>query len=238
MDDSLPHLSPAPLPERPLVGQTVLVVEDSRFASEALRLLCLRSGARIRRADSIRAARRHLRVYRPSTIIVDLGLPDGNGLDLIEDLSHANPRICAILATSGEDWAADAAIAAGADGFLAKPITSLAVFQAKVLEHMPPERTAYVPWTATDHAVTPDPLAYKDDMAYAVHILSESGEDDRGVDYVAQFVGGVARSANDHVLARAAKSIETARANGKPVTSDVARLAGLVQDRLQARVAI
>lgn len=53
---------PAPTAARPLLGLTVLVVEYSRYAYEAMRLLCLRSGARIRRADCIRSAHRHLQV--------------------------------------------------------------------------------------------------------------------------------------------------------------------------------
>ena len=53
--DEIPLWRAAP-PGRPLTGLTVLVVEDSRFASEAMRLLCLRSGARIRRADCLRTA--------------------------------------------------------------------------------------------------------------------------------------------------------------------------------------
>ena len=77
-DDTAP-LWRAALPGRPLTGLTVLVVEDSRIASEAVRLLCLRSGARIRRADTLRAAARHMATYRPAVVIVDLGLPDGNG---------------------------------------------------------------------------------------------------------------------------------------------------------------
>ena len=88
---------------RPLLGMTVLAVEDSRFASDALRQMCVHSGARIRRADCLRSARRHLKVYRPSVMLVDLGLPDGSGLDLIEEMNRTTPRVEIILGMSGDD---------------------------------------------------------------------------------------------------------------------------------------
>ena len=59
IDPFSPNL-PAPTVNRSLLGLTVLVIEDSNFACEAMRLLCLRSVARIRRADSLRSARQHL----------------------------------------------------------------------------------------------------------------------------------------------------------------------------------
>ena len=105
----------APTATRPLLGLTILVIEDSRFACEALRLLCLRSGARIRRADCLRSAKRHLRVYRPSVVIADLGLPDGNGADLIRELVAGDPRVEVVLGMSGDSNGKETAMKAGAD---------------------------------------------------------------------------------------------------------------------------
>ena len=115
----------------------MLVVEDSKFACEGIRLLCLRSGARIRRADCLRSARRHLQVYRPSVVIIDLGLPDGNGTELIEEINAASPRVGIVLATSGDSFGEAVALAAGEDGFFAKQLVSLSVFQEKILSLMP-----------------------------------------------------------------------------------------------------
>lgn len=239
MDEFDPFTAPPRVPtaNRPLLGLTILVVEDSRFACEAMRLLCLRSGARIRRADCLKSARRHLQVYRPSVLVADLGLPDGSGIDLIDELAHATPRVPVILGTSGDDHAEDAAIAAGADGFLAKPVTSLATFQQAVLSRLPADQQPNGPRPVCDEVIEPDKMAFHDDMAHVADVLNDMAGD-KVLDYLAQFVGGVARSAQDATLAKAAASLAASRRRGGPVATDMARIAGLVQERLEQKRAI
>ncbi|MEM8693309.1 MAG: response regulator [Pseudomonadota bacterium] len=227
----------APTTARPLLGLTILVIEDSRFACEAMRLLCLRSGARIRRADSLKAANRHLKVYRPSVTIIDLGLPDGSGADLITDLVTATPRPDVIIGISGDPAGEETALAAGADGFMAKPITALATFQNAILSLLPADRQPSGPRPVTDEMVEPDPIAFRDDMAHIADVLDEPA-DDSALDYVAQFLGGVARSADDNALEKAAKALAEKRASGAAATSEKAIIAGLVQERLTHKLAI
>lgn len=231
-------LTQTPTAERPLLGLTVLVVEDSRFASEAMRLLCLRSGARIRRADSLQSARRHLSVYRPAVVIVDLGLPDGSGAELIRDLTAATPRDGIILGTSADASGASSSAQAGADGFIEKPIESLTAFQQQILSHLPSSARPRGLRLVADDTITLDPLALRDDLAHISDILTVKPADERMLTYVAQFLSGLARLSHDSSLADAANALQLRQKRNQPHGSELAQIAGLIHDRLQEEVAV
>ncbi len=226
-------LKQEPTAERPMLGLTVLVVEDSLYACEAMRLLCLRSGARIRRADSLKSAHRHLSLYQPLVVVVDLGLPDGSGAELIAQLASTTPRVGVILGVSGDADAEQIALSAGADGFLEKPITSLAVFQAAVLAHLPANRHLSGPRNINCETISPDPLALHDDLAHAANILQTTARNGETTAYVAQFLTGIARLADDSQLEAAAIDLNSNYRAGQPISGNVANISGLLRDRLQ-----
>lgn len=223
----------APTARRPLLGLTVLVVEDSRFACEAVRMLCLRSGARIRRADSLGSAHKHLLVYRPTVVIVDIGLPDGSGLALIESLTQAQPRIDVILGTSGDPVQERRVLNAGADGFLEKPIASLAEFQAAILIHLPIDRQPPSPRQVSDDLVEPDMIAYHDDLSHVADVL-ENDSSPQTVDYVTQFLSGVAGSARDNDMLDAVRRVIAQRKADGQSDDRLRDLTSIVQNRLAA----
>jgi CheY-like chemotaxis protein len=224
-------LWPTSQSDRPLQGLTVLLVEDSRYASEAMRLLCLKSGARIRRADCLEAARRHLRCYRPSVVIVDLGLPDGNGADLIGQIAASQPRVPVILGISGDPGREQDALAAGADGFLAKPIESLAAFQNQILAALPDQIALPALGLPMDEAPRPDIASLREDLIAASEWLSQP----RGlaeIDYIAGFLAGIARSDRDLGLEQAASSIVRHAVSGGSADGQLLQLRSVLRDRL------
>jgi len=198
-------------PRRPLLGLTILLIEDSRYCSEAVRLMCLKSGARLRRADSLRAARRHLATYRPSVVMVDLGLPDGPGTDIIADLAALKPPAPVTVAISGDDNddLRAAALAAGAQTFMPKPFTSLKAFQTDVLALFP-DRQLGAPNNVVSltPVISPDPLAKAEDLRHALGLLQDIGPlDGDVVTYCAQFLVSVAEADGDAALAAAASQL-------------------------------
>jgi DNA-binding response OmpR family regulator len=231
MDDLDLLARPAPTPQRPLLGQTVLVVEDSRFASEAVRLLALRSGARIRRADTLASAERHLNTYRAGIAIVDLGLPDGSGLELISRLAKATQRPTVLLGTSGaaRNEAESEVLEAGADGFLPKPIERLAAFQHAIMQHMPQELWPRGLRSVGTELVEPDRLALAEDLARAEQLLSNGTTPD----FIADFLQGLARTGHDEDLLAATENLSTlALEDMRP------HLSALIAERLGKRAVV
>lgn len=100
-----------------------LVLEDQATLAEWLRETleeCF-PGIRVTHADTLAAALRHVDANTPDIALVDLGLPDGSGLDLIRALS-ARPGGCQIVVTTiyADDHHLFPALRAGANGYLLK----------------------------------------------------------------------------------------------------------------------
>lgn len=185
-----------------LFAVTILLIEDSRSASEAIRLMAGESGARLRRADSLHSASRHLAIYRPNVVIVDLGLPDGDGMALIRHLSNATPPIGSVIAMSGRDradWQAEA-LASGAAACLEKPIPTLQAFQESVLRVLPDAETRRP--DGRDLAVSGKAsvlAAFDEDLRRARSLLVDAvgAGDVETIAYCGQFLGSVAEMLGD-----------------------------------------
>jgi hypothetical protein len=164
--------------------------------------------------------------------IIDLGLPDGSGVDLIGDLARLDDDIRPIiLATSGADGEglADAALAAGADDFLLKPIASVSQFQQAVLKYLPEDRRPSGPRLLSDEVVQPDPLALSEDLSHLDELLKTG---DEVLPYVAPFLQGLARLAGDSQLKAVSDQLSAASDQGSGVSDAIAATRGVIADRL------
>ncbi|KGM86272.1 hypothetical protein rosmuc_03835 [Roseovarius mucosus DSM 17069] len=129
-------------------------------------------------------------------------------------------------------WQRRARVAAGADGFLLKPVASLGIFQQEVLRHVPTDRRPLGPYAVQAEMIHPDPLAYRDDLDHVQSLLSHDHTPDI-LSYAAQFLASVARAAEDAVLSEAAAGL-----TGHCSEAGVARIMGLIDMRLAARTAL
>jgi DNA-binding response OmpR family regulator len=107
------------------VANHVLLVEDSELARDALRLLLQVTGHRVSVAASVDEAVTTARAERPDLILLDLTLPDGDGLDIVRELLvEDNPPTFVALTGHDTREVADRCIAAGCVSVLVKPVSS------------------------------------------------------------------------------------------------------------------
>jgi two-component system KDP operon response regulator KdpE len=117
----------------------ILVVEDETEIRRVVRLILQAEGYEVFEADSVQRGRIEAGTRRPDLLVIDLGLPDGDGVDLIRELRQWSAAPVIVLsARSGEDDKI-AALDAGADDYLAKPFGAgelLARIRAQLRRHL------------------------------------------------------------------------------------------------------
>ncbi|PXX71410.1 LuxR family two component transcriptional regulator [Nocardia tenerifensis] len=82
-------------------------------------------------ADSVSQAMARIPALRPQVVVLDVRLPDGNGIELCRELLSAHPELrCLILTSFTDEQAMLNAILAGASGYVVKDIKSLELIEA------------------------------------------------------------------------------------------------------------
>lgn len=92
-------------------------------------------------AGTLADARRQYRAHRPDIALVDLGLPDGDGIDLIRHMTETDGGTISVVTTIfGDDAHLFAALAAGAQGYVLKSESheELAAMLADIVAGRPP----------------------------------------------------------------------------------------------------
>ncbi len=102
-----------------------LIVEDSTTLCAIYEAYLSGLGLEIHAVTSLTEAKKSVVLFRPDFVLLDIELPDGNGLDLISELDTVHPKPVSIVMTGhGSEWA-ERALAKGAADFLAKPFDSI-----------------------------------------------------------------------------------------------------------------
>ena len=103
----------------------VLVVDDDATVSAIVCMALERAGYSVRAVNNCEAARAELEARTPEVLVMDLGLPDGNGLDVVRELVPQSEGGPAVVVLSGfrQERNVLAAFEAGANDFMVKPFS-------------------------------------------------------------------------------------------------------------------
>lgn len=102
-------------------GPRVLVVDDDKAIRRFLRITLRANGYTVFEAGGARAALAAVEAVRPDVIILDLGLPDGDGAEVTQQLRDRDQIPILILSVKDREEDKIAALEAGAEDYLTKP---------------------------------------------------------------------------------------------------------------------
>jgi signal transduction histidine kinase len=118
-------------------GEMIVIVDDIPDIVELLREFLDQQGLASVTASSAVTLRQQLDAHKVALVLLDIGLPDADGMELLPELKQRDPDLAVIMLTAVTDLqTALACLRYGADDYLAKPVhfTDLLATLRRVLE--------------------------------------------------------------------------------------------------------
>ena len=163
----------------------VLIIDDDRDTADFLKLLVEPRGDLARTASDAAQAREILRSWRPEVVLMDLMLPDADGIDLLRDFKEASPETQVIMVTGyGSVPKAVEAMKAGAFSFIEKPVDAdvLLVMLDKATEKLQlSAENKRLKEELRDHTSFANIVARSDKMRQLFHLIKSVAPTDASV---------------------------------------------------------
>ena len=104
----------------------LLLLEDDPAIARTVAYALERDGLQVTHSLLVHDAREQLRLHRFDLLVLDVGLPDGSGLDLLREVRHATQTAAVpvlMLSAHGEEIDRVVGLELGADDYLTKPFS-------------------------------------------------------------------------------------------------------------------
>lgn len=111
--------------------KNILIIEDDKKLNDGIRLALVGQDYRFEQCRLISEAREILRKSRPDLILLDVNLPDGNGIDFLQEIRQSSQVPVILITVNNMELDIVTGLDAGANDYITKPF-SLMVLRARV----------------------------------------------------------------------------------------------------------
>ena len=119
--------------------EKILIVEDDKALSNGIALALKAEGYIFLQTQDLAGAREALKNQEITLVILDLNLPDGNGLELLQEIKETQDLPVVILTANDLETEIVTGLELGADDYITKPF-SLMVLRARINTQMRKKR--------------------------------------------------------------------------------------------------